>query len=330
MRSGKELVMATKEFAKENRQVSWLHLVTTLILLAFFLTVSLLKVNLFIRIGCSLVASLLIVRMFIIYHDYLHRTILQKSPLAKIIMTVYGILVLNPPSIWKRSHDYHHKHNSKFLSANIGSYPIMTKAKYLKSTPGEKFIYLAVRHPFTILFGYIFMFIYGMCIQSFIANPKLHKDALIALIVHGMIIVLVAYFGGWLSLVLGIFVPFFISSAIGAYLFYAQHNFPGVQFKNNEDWTYFSAAMDSSSFMVMNPVLRWLTGNIGYHHIHHINAHIPFYRLRETMRKMPEFQSAKKTSLNPFEINRCLNLKVWDADKMQMVGMKGIYGKNKG
>jgi len=128
---------------------------------------------------------------------------------------------------------------------------------------------------------------------------------------------------------LGIFVPFIISSAIGSYLFYAQHNFPGASFSNNQDWSYISAAMDSSSYMEMNPVMQWFTGNIGYHHIHHINAHIPFYRLREAMKKMPEFQSAKRTSLSPIAIYNCLNLKVWDPDTQQMIGLGRMKGRLK-
>jgi omega-6 fatty acid desaturase (delta-12 desaturase) len=327
MRVGRELILATKEFVKEDKLISWIHLVMALVLLTISLAFSFLNINIFLRIICSLLSGFLMVRMFIIYHDFLHRTILQRSYPAKVVMYIYGILILSPPSIWKRTHDYHHKNNSKLFSASIGSYPIMTKSKFLSTTPRERFEYLAVRHPMTILFGYIFMFIYGLCIQSFIANPRLHKDSLLALIIHFSVIGLTLYFGGWLCLVLGIFVPFFISSAMGSYLFYAQHNFPGASFSNNQDWSYISAAMDSSSYMEMNPVMRWFTGNIGYHHIHHVNAHIPFYRLRETMRKIPEFQSAKRTSLSPIAIYHCLNLKVWDPETHQMMGLRKMRSK---
>jgi acyl-lipid omega-6 desaturase (Delta-12 desaturase) len=319
MRSGKMLMLATKEFAKENRNISWLHLISTLLLLAIALIGTLLDINLIFRLLFSILTALLIMRMFIIYHDFLHRTILQRSAAAKIIMNIYGVLVLNPPSIWKRTHDYHHKHNSKLFSAGIGSYPVMTKAKFSDASKAEKFSYLAVRHPLTILFGYLFMFIYGMCIQSFIANPKLHKDALLALVIHIVLISLTLWLGGWQVLMLTILIPFFVSSALGAYLFFAQHNFPGVRFKTNEKWDYLGAALHSSSYMVMNPVMRWFTGNIGYHHIHHVNAHIPFYRLRETMRNIPEFQLAIQTSLKPSDIYKCLMLKVWDAEEQKMV-----------
>ena len=84
---------------------------------------------------------------------------------------------------------------------------------------------------------------------------------------------------------------------MGAYLFYAQHNFPGVTFSENNEWAYEKAALESSSYMEMNPVMAWLTGNIGYHHIHHLNSKIPFYRLPEVMTRFKELQHCKRTSL---------------------------------
>jgi omega-6 fatty acid desaturase (delta-12 desaturase) len=119
-------------------------------------------------------------------------------------------------------------------------------------------------------------------------------------------------------------IPFTLTFALGAYLFYAQHNFPSVTFKNNIEWSYDHAALDSSSFMVMNPLMQWATANIGYHHVHHLNSRIPFYRLPEAMRSLPELQQAKRTSLSPSEILRCLRLKVWDPEQKRMLSLKEI------
>jgi omega-6 fatty acid desaturase (delta-12 desaturase) len=106
---------------------------------------------------------------------------------------------------------------------------------------------------------------------------------------------------------------------LGSYLFYAQHNFPGVVFRNNVDWSYTDAALESSSYMAMNPFLEWVTANIGYHHIHHLNSRIPFYRLPEAMAKIPELQTAKVTTLKPSDIIACLRLKLWDPTQNKMV-----------
>jgi len=324
MLTGKALILATKPFAKEIRSRSWLYVLSTILFIGVALTATILVPFFSVKIVFSLVAGLLMVRMFIIYHDHQHHSILTHSRFANFIMTVFGFYILSPTSIWKRSHDHHHNNNSKLFSASIGSYPIATKKKYEEMTGRQKFEYLAIRHPLTIALGYFSMFIFGMCIASFVSNPRKHYDSLIALIVHVTISVLLFIFIGWQIWFCLFFLPFLIAFAMGAYLFYAQHNFPGVTFSDNKEWAYEKAALESSSYMVMNPVMAWLTGNIGYHHIHHLNSKIPFYRLPEVMAQIKELQSCKRTSLNLKEVMACLRLKIWDQDKNKMVGLRDI------
>src|ERR1051325_1609412 len=130
MLSGKALIIATKPYAQEFKAKSWMYMLSTLFLLISSLTAVLFVSYFSLRILASVLAGLFIVRMFVIYHDHQHHAILNKSRLAHFIMTAFGIYVLAPSSIWKRSHDYHHKHNSKLFSASIGSFPIATKKKY--------------------------------------------------------------------------------------------------------------------------------------------------------------------------------------------------------
>lgn len=324
MKTGRELILATKPFTQENRTKSWMLLISSLLLLAAALTGTVYMPWFIARLVCSVLAGLLMVRMFIIYHDFQHHAILHRSVTADIIMTLYGLYVLVPASIWKRSHDYHHNHNSKLFSASIGSYPIATKEKFLSMTPGERRMYLFIRHPFTIVMGYFTMFIFGMCISSFVSAPRKHYDSLIALVVHGLLTYYVITLFGVQAWLLTIFIPIFIASAMGAYLFYAQHNFPSTTFSDKEDWKYEVAALESSSYMVMNPFMQFMTGNIGYHHIHHLNSRIPFYRLPEVMEAIPELQAAKTTSLKPKEIAACFRLKVWDPESFKMIGFKEL------
>ena len=320
----KELILSTRPFAKENRAKSWLLTLSTLLLLLAALAGTIWNVHIAAKIVCSVLAGLLIVRMFVIYHDHQHHAILYRSPLADALMTVFGLYIMAPTSIWKRSHDYHHKHNSKLFSASIGSYPIMTRQKYLSSSRSDRRRYLFTRHPLTIFLGYYTMFIWGMCVGSFLSNPKKHLDSLLALILHAAGYTAVAYFFGWQGVVLSLLIPYTIACGIGSYLFYAQHNFPGVTFKDNQGWSYEHAAMESSSYMKLNPVMNWFTANIGYHHIHHLNAKIPFYRLPEVMEKIPALQDAKVTSMGPLEMFRCLRLKVWDPERNRMLTLEEV------
>jgi len=164
----------------------------------------------------------------------------------------------------------------------------------------------------------------GMCLRSFLSCPRRHLDALLALVLHIVASVCIFIFLGPVVWFLMFFFPFLLAFGLGAYLFYAQHNFPGVKFSSNKEWAYDTAALESSSYMAMNPVMAWFTANIGYHHIHHLNAKIPFYRLPEVMNHFPELQNCKKTSLKFRDLYACLRLKIWDADKSKMISLKEV------
>src|SRR6185437_5774922 len=324
MRTGQELIIATKQYAKDFTTKSWWCILSTGFLLLIALTGTLWNFHWAAKVVCSVLAGLLILRFFVIYHDQQHHALLPKSRLAEGLMRIFGILALSPSSIWRSSHNHHHNHNSKLRGSQIGSYPIMTKENFIKTPAKKRRVYLFVRHPLTILFGYAFMFIYGMCLNPFFNYPRKHIDCLIALVVHISIAVALLWFGGWMALLFAQIIPHFIASAIGSYLFYAQHNFPGVSFNDNAGWTYEKAALESSSYMRMGPVMAWFTANIGYHHIHHLNHRIPFYRLPEALRTIPELRSPKTTSLHPADIAHCFRLKVWDVETQSMVGVQNL------
>ena len=324
MLEGKELILATKPFAKEIVWKSWLLTLYSLMLLIVSILGTFMAPWVWLKIICSIFEAMMLSRFFIIFHDYQHHTILHRSKLANAIFTVFGMYMITPPSIWKRSHDHHHSHNSKLFSASIGSYPIMTKQKFLEASKKERLIYLFTRSPLNMFLSYFTMFLYGMCIQSFISSPRRHWDAIVIVLLHVSAAMFIIFNLGFLTYFLTYFLPFFLSHMLGAYLFYAQHNFPGVVFRNNTEWNYAKAALESSSFMKMNKFLNWVTANIGYHHIHHLNSKIPFYRLPEVMKRLPELQQAKITTLKPKDIIACLKLKVWDADLNKMIGYAEI------
>jgi acyl-lipid omega-6 desaturase (Delta-12 desaturase) len=313
------LISATKRFAKDDARTSWWHVLSLTLMLTCAFLGTLWNVNLLGRIGCSILAGFLLMRFFVIYHDQQHYAILSASKPAEFLMRIFGILAITPSSVWRSSHNHHHKHNSKLRGSDIGSFPIMTKDEFMKTTRKGRISYLFVRHPLTILFGYVFMFLFGMCINPFIHYPRRHLDCLVAIVVHLAIGIALVMYGGWLALLLTLIVPFLITYAVATYFFYAQHNFPGVSFSDQGGWTYEKAAMESSSFMRTGRLMSWFTANISYHHVHHLNARIPFYRLPEVVRAIPELRDPKTTSLSPVDIMRCLRLKVWDVENQRMV-----------
>jgi omega-6 fatty acid desaturase (delta-12 desaturase) len=313
-------VLATKRFAKDDPRKSWWCVLSLSVLLALALAGTVWNLDLWARIGCSVLSGFLLMRFFVIYHDQQHYAILSRSRLAESLMRIFGILALTPSSVWRSSHNHHHKHNSKLRGSDIGSFPIMTKDQFLRSTRGRRFSYLFVRHPLTILFGYLFMFLFGMCLNPFLHYPRKHTDCLLAMALHLSIAGALLEFGGVSTLFLTLLIPFFITYAVATYFFYAQHNFPTVSFSDQGGWTYEKAAMESSSFIRTGRLMGWFTANISYHHVHHLNARIPFYRLPEVVREIPELRRPKTISLSPADIVRCLRLKVWDVEKQCMVG----------
>lgn len=324
MRTGKELILATRAFTKEDRGRSWIETFLTIALISMAFPLTFVDSHLFIRLSFSVLCALLYVRMFVIYHDYQHHAILQGSRLAQWIMQGFGVFILAPQNIWKRSHDHHHSHNSKLTLSGIGSYPTICKDHFARLTKKEQDLYLLNRHPLTVILGYFTLFIFWLNVKSLIQSPKKHMDSLLALVFHFSVgYIIFSWFGGT-TFLLSWFLPFFVAFALGSYLFYSQHNFPEAKFCENHDWTYDNAALASTSFMVMNPVLNWLTGNIGYHHVHHMNSKIPFYRLKETMQKMPELQQVQTTTLRPTDVIACFRLKLWDGDRGRMISLNEL------
>jgi omega-6 fatty acid desaturase (delta-12 desaturase) len=321
LRTGPELILATRAYASEVAWKSWWYLLSTAALLAGSLAATLFVPFLPVRIATSVLTGFLMLRLFVIYHDQQHDAILSRSKLARFVCALYGMWSLSPSSIWRASHNHHHNHNSKLRGSHIGSFPIMTAEAFRKASRGARLRYLFQRHPLTLALGYGFVFLFGMCLNPFLTHPRRHWDCAVALVLHFSITAALLVWTDLTTLLLVQTVPSLLAFAIGSYLFYAQHNFPDVSFRPNAEWSYEAAALESSSFLRAGPVLSWFTANIGYHHIHHLNSKIPFYRLPEAMREIPELQSPRTTSLSPVEVYRCLSLKVWDTDTGRMTGL---------
>lgn len=320
-RSGRSLIDATRPYLAENRTRTLLEIAITFALLAALIAASVARVlPLAVRIPTSLLAGLIVVRGFILYHDFQHGALLRGSKLSKLLFGLYGLLVLTPPSVWRATHNYHHAHTAKLVGSHVGSFWTVTVDMYAKLTPAERALYRFVRSPLNIALGYLTIFLYGMCLSAFLRNKRKHTDGLVALLLHIVLSVVLAVFVGVDVWLLGLVLPLVVACAVGGYLFYAQHNFEGIEIQPRETWEYTRAALESSSYMKSGVVVRWLTANIGYHHVHHLNPGIPFYRLPEAMAHVPELRHPHETSLMPGDVIACFRLKLWDAGQHRMVG----------
>ena len=322
LRIGKDLVNATVPFTEESATVSWWYVGSTFVMLAGALAGAGLAPWWPLRLLFSLLAAMLMVRAFITYHDYMHRAILARSRVAWILFRVYSALALTPPRSWKKSHNYHHGHVGQIAGSSIGAFPIITTKMWREASRGERTKYRIIRHPLTVLAGYITIFLFSITLLPLLENPTRHWDSFLALAGHVALIAVLWIFGGFDTAFFVVLLPMVIASALGSYLFFAQHSFKRMHILTPEAWTYYRAAMESSSYMQLNRVMQWFTGNIGFHHIHHLNVRIPFYRLPEVMDAIPELQSPVTTTLSPRDIRDCFRCSLWDEDRQRVVSYR--------
>ena len=322
VRAGRDLFKATTPFAVESVRTSWWLVGSTYVMLIASLVGAALAPAWPLRLLFSVLSALFMVRAFITYHDYMHNAILSHSRLAWLLFRIYAALALTPPRSWKKSHNYHHGHVGKIASASVGAFPIMTTDMWRDASLSARFGYRVERHPLTILAGYLTIFFFGVTLLPFLKNPARHWDSMLVLLGHGTLIAVMWIFGGFDVAFFVVLLPMTIASMIGSYLFYAQHSFERMHILPAEAWTYHRAAMESSSYMKLNRLMRWFTGNIGYHHIHHLNVRIPFYRLPEAMQAIPELQSPVTTTLSAHDILACFRCCLWDEGLQRMVSYR--------
>ena len=320
--SDRRLINATVPFAKESVKLSWWHVGSTFALMTAALAGAGLAPWWPLQLLFSLLAAMLMVRAFITYHDYMHRAILPRSRAAWLLFRIYSALALTPPRSWKKSHNYHHGHVGQLASPSIGAFPLMTTQMWQEASWGERTSYRVTRHPLTVLTGYITIFFFSVTLLPLIRNPARHWDSLLALVGHTALVAVLWIFGGFGTVLFVVLLPMTVASALGSYLFFAQHSFRNMHILSTEAWTYPRAALESSSYMQLNKVMQWFTGNIGFHHIHHLNVRIPFYRLPEVMDAIPELQSPVTTTLSPRDIRDCFRCCLWDEDGQRVVSYR--------
>lgn len=317
-RSGRALILATKPFEQERVGRSWYELGMTTLVYSSCLLVVLVGNSLAVRLGAAALAGIVQFRFFALYHDHIHGSVLARSRAGHWVMSLLGVLMMIPRAAWKETHSFHHQNNGKLKWASIGSYPVMTTEQLAQASPAQRRKYLGLRHPLSILGGYFMVAIRGLCMQAFLRVPKRHWVGPVAILVHVAGFVALAFLLGPSTAALVWVVPVAVNHAFSSYLFYAQHNFPETRFFAAGEWDYTEAALHGSSFLEMNPVMQWLTANIGFHHVHHLNHKIPFYRLPEAMAALEELQAPHRTSFRPADVAACLRLRAWDPASKRM------------
>lgn len=318
VRPHRELIAATRPFARECVTTSWLQLLSTFGALAVCLAGASLLPGAW-RIVGSVGASLVMIRAFIVFHDHMHGALLRKSLLARLLIRAYGCIVLAPPSAWKKSHDFHHAHVGRLEHSEVGGYRLLSVRQWRAASRTERLIYRLQRSTIVMVLAYPVVFLSSITVSAIFTDPRRHWDAMVAVLMHAAVIVALWLTGGWTRPFYLVLLPMALASVYGAYLFYAQHTHEDARVVS-PGASPIDGAMASASYLRMGPVLRWLTGNIGFHHIHHVNAAIPFYALPRAMSAIPEFRAVRPITLRPRDVFAGLRLKLWDEQAGRMIG----------
>lgn len=276
----------------------------------------------------TLPAAGFLVRLFMIQHDCGHGAFFGRRAVNDWVGRVIGIFTLTPYDHWRRTHAIHHATSGDLDRRGLGAVALLTVEEYLASPPLRRWLYRLYRHP-VILFGlapaYMFLLQFRLPIGFMRAGWRpwvsvMSTNLAIAAFVAGG----VRLFG--LGPFLLVQAPTLVLAAtVGVWLFYVQHQFEQTSWAHQDAWDRHEAALHGSSHLDLPPLLRWFTGNIGVHHVHHLDSRIPFYRLGEALRDHPGLQACGRLTLT--ESFGCGRLALWDEAAGRLVSFRDLRGR---
>lgn len=311
---------AVKDYQKPETQRSIWQLVVTSVLyvVLWVLMVFSLKYTYWITLLLAIPAGGMVVRLFIIFHDCGHGSFFKSSKVNHLVGSIIGVFVFTPYFYWRQSHSIHHATAGNLDKRGVGDVWTMTVEEFMDASRWQKLKYKIYRNPF-IMFGIgpLLMFLITHRIPS-TRFRKRERNSVhwtnLFLLVFILVVSLVIGFKQFVLIQLPII---WIASTAGVWLFYVQHQFEGVYWDRNEAWDFVKAGLEGSSFYQLPKILQWFTGNIGFHHIHHLSPKIPNYKLEGCHKSNPIFQVR---SIKLVESLRSLTLRLWDEKERKLVG----------
>lgn len=287
-------------FAQPNSKSSIRQLFNTILPFIFlwFLAYKSLSISIWLTLLLTIVASGFIIRIFIIFHDCTHYSFFKSNRANRIVGTITGVITLFAYEKWKRNHAIHHATSSNLDKRGTGDVWVMTVDEYLTASFWKRLAYRLYRNPIVMFgLGPLYLFLISNRFNRKGAHLRERMNTYLInvsiVLIYGTIIWLI----GWKAFLI-IQVPMlFISGSLGIWLFYVQHQFEDSYFEEEKEWDFVKAAVDGSSYYKLPKVLQWITGNIGYHHVHHLSPRVPNYHLEEAHESTPPLQKATTITL---------------------------------
>ena len=309
------------EFQKPSTPLALWQIVNTLgpyALLWYLMYVSL-SVSWWLTVPLAVLAGAFLVRVFIIFHDCGHGSFFKSRRANDVVGFIAGILTFTPYYHWRWEHAIHHASAGDLNKRGTGDIWVMTVQEYLESSCWKRFAYRLARNPFVLfLIAPLYLFFIRQRFSSAQANPRERRSVhWMNLAIFGVAAALSWAYGLKAYLLIQLMVLSVAGSA-GVWMFYVQHQFEDVYWERGEDWDFTAAALQGSSFYKLPKILQWFSGNIGYHHIHHLSARIPNYNLERCHYSHPMFRDVKPITL--FSSLKSFTLRLWDEKRKKLVG----------
>jgi len=280
-----------------------------------------LEISYWLTLALSLLTTGFLVRIFIIFHDCGHGSFFKSTRTNKIVGSILGSLVFTPYDYWHKSHAIHHSTVGNLDKRGHGDVWTLTTDEYQELSKKQKFIYRLYRHP-VMLFGIgpFFLFVLWFRFPRKSMKPaernSIHITNLILLIIITGLILLM----GWKAFLMIQLPVIYLATMGGVWLFYVQHQFEDVIWSRQDEWDYKRMAMEGSSFLKFPRILQWFSGNIGFHHVHHLGPKIPNYNLERCHKENEVFAKIKPITILPGI--QTLKFRLWDEKANRLISFR--------
>jgi omega-6 fatty acid desaturase (delta-12 desaturase) len=311
---------ALSAFAQPCVRRSWLDVAISVIpylalSVAMYLT---LRISPLLTLALAIPAAGFLVRVFVVFHDCAHGSMFPSKRTNAAVGSVLGLFVLSPFRRWRHDHAVHHATSGDLDRRGVGDIITLTIDEYRARTPRGRAAYRLIRHPLVMFgLGPVFAMIVGPRIVARGARPRMRNsvlgtDAALLALIGGLV-----WLMGWDNFLLVWAPAAMLAGSIGIWLFYVQHQFEDAYWQSAGAWSYADAALRGSSYLKLPKLLQFFTGNIGLHHVHHLNARIPNYNLQRAHDSNPIF--ADVPTLTLVDGLRAVRLKLWDEEAGRLV-----------
>lgn len=325
LQNTKNLKKQVAPFEKSTAKKSVWQIINTVVpfIILWYLAYKSLSVSYWLALVPAVLAAGFMTRVFIIFHDCTHHSFFKSRRVNRIVGTCMGVLTLFPFDQWGHEHSVHHATSGNLDKRGTGDIWTLTVNEYLAAPFRLRLAYRLYRNPLVMFgLGPIYVFLLKNRFNRKGARKKERMNTYLTNVLIVALVGLLCWTLGWQSFLLVHGSIFLIAGSIGIWLFYVQHTFEDSYFEEDKEWEYVKAAVEGSSFYKLPKILQFLTGNIGFHHVHHLSPRVPNYKLEEAhnntlpLKNVPTITLA--TSL------RSLRFRLWDEKNNNFVSFKEV------